>query len=226
MRIGITGWDGFIGSYLRTKIESPILFQGDLSNLDNVKLFVRNCDRIYHLAGLNREPEGKILANNLVATGNLILSSRLQNRNPEIIFLSSGQVEWNPNSEYGFTKSVEEEIIKKSEKWCILRAPNVYGPGGKPFYNSVVATFTYQLSHRQEVTINDSSITREFIYIDDLINELINPLFRAYKYPKGEVMSIGEIYEYLTSRLGDHENLKKCLDYYLRSNEHVSSQQK
>jgi UDP-2-acetamido-2,6-beta-L-arabino-hexul-4-ose reductase len=221
MKIGITGWEGFIGSYLRKKIESPTLFQGDLRNLDNVKLFVGNCDRIYHLAGLNREHQGKILANNLVATGNLILSVKLQNRNPEIIFLSSGQVEWNPNSEYGFTKSVEEEIIKKAENWCIFRVPNVYGPGGQPFYNSVVATFAYQLTHGHQVTINDPSIAREFIYIDDLINELMNPQFSEYKYPKGELLSIGQIYEYFTSRLGEHENLKRCLDYYLLSDNHV-----
>lgn len=221
MKIGITGWKGFIGSYLIKKIESPILFQGDLSNLDSVQLFVGNCDRIYHLAGLNREHEGKILANNLVATGNLILSLKLTNSNPEIIFLSSGQVEWNPYSEYGFTKSIEEEIIKKAEKWCIFRVPNVYGPGGKPFYNSVVATLAYQLTHGQQVTINDPSIVREFIYIDDLINELMNPQFSKFKYPKGELLSIGQIYEYLTSRSDEHENLKRCLDYYLLSNNHV-----
>lgn len=221
MKIGITGWEGFIGSYLRMKIGNPILFQGDLNNLDNVKLFVDNCDRIYHLAGLNREHEGKILANNLVSTGNLILSLKVINKNPEIIFLSSRQVEWNPNSEYGFTKSVEEGMIKKAETWCIFRVPNVYGPGGKPFYNSVVATFAYQLTHGQHVTINDPSVIREFIYIDDLIKELMNPQFSEYKYPKGELLSIGQIYEYLTSRFGEHEKLKRCLDYYSSSGNHV-----
>ena len=208
MRIGITGWEGFIGYYLRKKIESPILFQGD---------------RIYHLAGLNREPEGKILANNLVATGNLILSLKLQNKNPDIIFVSSKQVEWNPNSEYGLTKSIEEDIVKKAAHWCIYRIPNVYGPGGKPFYNSVVATFTYQLSHGQKVTINDPSVTREFIFINYLVQELLNPPFSGYRSPEGELLSVGEIYEYLTTRLGDHPNIKKCLDYYSRSDKNVVS---
>ncbi len=104
--------------------------------------------------------------------------------------------------------------MKRSENWCIFRIPNVYGPGGKPFYNSVVATFTYQISHGQEVTINNPSDTREFIFVEDLVDELINPRFSEYVYPRGEVMSIGEIYEYLTSRLGQHKKLKRCLDYY------------
>lgn len=222
MRIGITGWKGFIGSYLRKRIEDPILFQGDLRDLDKVKEFTKDCKRIYHLAGLNREKEGKILENNIHATGNLILASKLQN-NPEIVFPSSQQVEWNPDSEYGLTKSIEEEIVKKADNWCIFRIPNVYGPGGKPFYNSVVATFTYQISHGQEVTISNPSDAREFIFVEDLVNKLMNPRFSEYVHPKGEVMSIGEIHEYLTLRLGEHKNLKRCLDYYMMRNDHVPS---
>ncbi|MFC1893548.1 NAD-dependent epimerase/dehydratase family protein [Chloroflexota bacterium] len=214
MNIGITGWEGFIGSYLRERLGNPVLFEGDLRDLCKVKEFVKNCQRIYHLAGLNREEEGKILENNIHATGNLVLAVKNQN-SPEIVFPSSRQVEWNPDSEYGLTKSIEEEIVKKADKWCIFRIPNVYGPGGKPFYNSVVATFTYQVAGGQEVTIHNRSDTREFIYIDDLVNELLNPRFSEYIYPRGEVMSIGQIHEYLTSRLGEHENLKRCLDYYL-----------
>jgi UDP-2-acetamido-2,6-beta-L-arabino-hexul-4-ose reductase len=219
MRIGVTGWEGFIGSYLVKKIANPILFRGDLRKLENVKEFVVHCDRIYHLAGLNREQEGKILANNLVATANLILSLTLLSKNPEIIFLSSKQVEWNPKSEYGLTKSIEEDIIKKATNWCIFRVPNVYGPGGKPFYNSVVATFTYQLSHGQSVTIDNPATTREFIYISDLVDGLLNPRFPEYEYPEGELFSVVQIYEYLTSRLGEHKKLKSCLDYYLLNND-------
>jgi UDP-2-acetamido-2,6-beta-L-arabino-hexul-4-ose reductase len=223
VRIGITGWEGFIGSYLKNKVEEPLLFNGDMRKLDDVKLFTKDCKRIYHLAGLNREKEGEILGNNLLATGNLILALKLQGISPEIVFVSSNQVEWNQDSEYGLTKSIEEEIVKMAKNWCIFRAPNVYGPGGKPFYNSVVATFTYQLAHGQEVTINNPSENREFIFIDDLVNALINPQFSAYVHPKGETMSISAIYEYLTSKLGGHINLKRCLDYYMMSNDHVPS---
>ena len=218
MNIGITGWHGFIGSYLKEKIGNPILFQGDLRNLEEVKSFTKGCDRIYHLAGLNRENEGNILANNILSTGNLILSLKLQELNPEIIFLSSRQVEWNPCSEYGLTKLIEESIVKTAENKCIFRAPNVYGVGGKPFYNSVVATFAYQVAHGQEVTINDPLATREFVFVEDLVDSLVRYKFykhrRRYICVRGEIMTIGEVYEYLTSRLGEHENLKKSLDYW------------
>ena len=93
MKIGITGWRGFIGSHLKDKIDNPVLFQGDMRNLDSVKSFVRQCDRIYHIAGKNRSIEGNIIANNLLGTANLVLACRLECVEPEIIFASSNQIQ-------------------------------------------------------------------------------------------------------------------------------------
>jgi len=216
MIVGVTGGDGFIGSYFLKKVSNPILFKGDLHDLTCVKEFVSRCDRIYHFAGFNREKEGVILKNNLVATGNIILASKLVSKDVEIIFSSSMQVEWNLDSEYGLTKSFEEEIIKKANHWCIFRIPNVYGPGGRPFYNSVVATFAYQISKKEDVMVHNPDERREFIYIDDLTHALLEPKFNEYICPKGEVLTIGQIKEYLTVDLGKHEKLKRCLEYYLR----------
>lgn len=214
MRVGITGWRGFIGSYLARSEASPMLFQGDMRNLDEVSKFVANCDRIYHLAGKNRADDGQILANNLVATGNLVLATKLLGANPEIVLASSAHAERNPNSEYGMTKLIEESLVKKATKWCVFRIPNVYGPGCKPFYNSVVSTFCYQIAREETCTTRQPFATREFIYIDDLIEVLVNPvLYQVIRVP-GEAMSIQTVHEYLTTRLGEHEKLKRCLDYY------------
>jgi len=191
-----------------------MLFQGDMRDMDTVKNFVGQCDRIYHIAGKNRADEGGILANNLVSTGNLVLAAKLLGKNVEIVFASSRQVEWNPDSEYGMTKMVEESIIRKARKWSILRIPNVYGEGCKPFYNSVVATFAYQIAHGESCTIQQPHTTREFVYIDDVVKALMEPLWYQVARVAGEVMSIREVYEYLTARLGEHEKLKKCLDWY------------
>lgn len=214
MKVGITGANGFIGAHLKSVLENPLLFQGDLNDITQVREFVRECDRIYHLAGKNRADCGGILKNNLVSTANIVLAMKLENKFPEIIFASSQQTIWNPDSEYGFTKILEEEILKKAARWCIFRIPNVYGPGCKPFYNSVVATFCYQLSKGQQVTIHDPSVKREFVYIDDLIEEFLNPEFNSYKSPEGETLSVGEIYSLLTDRFGEHEKLKACFDFY------------
>lgn len=191
-----------------------MIFDGDLNDIKHARKFVRECDRIYHLAGKNREDEGAILKNNIVSTANLVLATILEEVDPEIIFASSKQVEWNGRSEYGFTKLAEEEIIKKAGKWCIFRIPNVYGPGCRPFYNSVIATFCYQIAKGEPVTIKDPSIAREFIFIDDLIESLLEPELGSYNHPRGQVMTLGEIYSLLTDRIGSHRNLERCLSYF------------
>jgi UDP-2-acetamido-2,6-beta-L-arabino-hexul-4-ose reductase len=214
MKIGITGANGFVGGHLRKRIENPVIFKGDLKNVDKARNFVKKCDRIYHIAGKNRERLGEVLKNNILATANLIFAMKLEEKYPEIILTSSQQVITFPDLEYGFTKSIEEEIIKKTEKWCIYRIPNVYGPGAKPFYNSVVATFCHQIANNMPSTINEPQTKREFIYVDDLINELLCPEFNTIKSPKGEIISIGELYSLLTDKLGTHKKFEKTLNHY------------
>lgn len=216
MRIGITGWQGFIGSHLAKRIYNPVLFQGNMRDIENIKAFVEQCDKIYHLAGKNRAINGQILANNLEATGNLVLATKLLGVNPEVVFASSKQAEWNQNSEYGVCKMVEESIVRKAAKWSIFRIPNVYGPGCKPFYNSVVATFCYQIAHGLSVSISNPTVTREFVYIDDLMVWLTKEVDRMYRIVKvpGDVMSVLEVYELLTARLGEHEKLVQTLNWY------------
>lgn len=199
------------------RFNDPLLFEGDLTNIRDACEFVISCDRIYHLAGKNREQPGEILKNNIISTSNLILACKIKRVNPEIIFASSQQVIWNSESEYGFVKGIEEEIIKKANKWCIFRIPNVYGPGGKPFYNSVIATFCYQISKGESVTIHDPSVKREFIFVDDLMEQLLNPEFNSLKSIDGETLAVGEIYSFLTDKLGSHKNLERCLQSYKQS---------
>lgn len=195
-------------------LHDPVLFEGDLTSIKDACEFIIRCDRIYHLAGRNRAPLGDIIKNNIISTSNLVLASKIKGANPEIIFASSAQVVWNIDSEYGFAKGAEEEIIKRANKWCIFRIPNVYGPGCKPFYNSVVATFCHQISRGEPIAVHDPSVKREFIFIDDLIEQLIHPEFNTIKTLNGETLTIGDIKFLLTDGLGTHAKLEKCLNYY------------
>lgn len=215
MKIGITAANGFIGSHLRKRISDAIVIPGDLRELDVAQKLVVSCDRIYHLAGKNREALGDIAKNNLVCTSNIVLAMKVEKKYPEIIFASSQQVVTDPDSEYGFTKAIEEEIIKKAPRWCIFRIPNVYGPGGRPYYNSVVATFCYQIARGEPVTIHDPNVKREFIFVDDLADELLAPRFNVCRSLNGEVMSVGQLYSYLSSKPVVHEKLARCLQYYI-----------
>ena len=100
------------------------------------------------------------------------------------------------------------------KRWSILRIPNVYGEGCRPLYNSVVATFAYNIVNGKEVILRNENVSIEFIYIDELLKYLLAPAYWEYIYPKGETMTVRQIYDYLTVKLGEHTNLKKVLDYF------------
>lgn len=214
LNIGITGFAGFIGSHLSNRIPKAMGFVGDLTDLVKVRNFIQHCDIIYHLASKHREEEGRIIKNNLVSTANLVYSINRYNPRIKLIFLSSTQTEWSRTSEFGLVKSVEESMVKEVEDWCIFRSPNVYGPYCKPFYNSVIATFCYQIAHNQLLTINDLNEVREFVYVLNLIEKLLSPIYGKVIRINGVRLSIGEIADILQSKEEDDLFLKKTLASY------------
>ena len=67
------------------------------------------------------------------------------------------------------------------EKWASsnggsitgLIVPNVFGPFGNPYYNSVVATFSHQVSHGEFPKIEiDGEL--KLIYVGELVSEILN----------------------------------------------------
>jgi UDP-glucose 4-epimerase len=82
----------------------------------------------------------------------------------------------NSSSPYAWTKLAIEEYITYMNKNCgmngiILRFANVYGLGGISQYKSVVNIFVDKLINNQNIIIHgDGKQTRDFIYIDDLID--------------------------------------------------------
>lgn len=163
MKTGITGQSGFIGAHLhrylglKADIER-IPFEKDFFKNDKaLRSFVKTCDSIVHIAAVNRHPDEQILYHtNIDLVNKLIHACTAEKVIPKIIFASSIQEE--RDNPYGKSK---REGRKALENWakqsgasvCSLLIPNVYGPFGKPFYNSVIATFSYQLTHGEKPQI-------------------------------------------------------------------------
>ena len=69
------------------------------------------------------------------------------------------------------------------EKWALLNnskftglvIPNVFGPFGNPYYNSVVATFCHQLSHNEQTKI-DVDGELKLIYVSELVKIILEKL--------------------------------------------------
>ena len=183
LKIGITGQAGFIGTHLFntiglyqnlfTKVPFQKVFFLKTSKLRN---FVKECDVIIHLAAVNRhnDPE-KIYKINIELVKKIIAACEYTDSNPHILLSSSTQ-EKNKNI-YGKSKKDGRVLFQKwaernQSKFTGLIIPNVYGPFGNPYYNSVIATFCHQLTHSEQPKIEvDGQL--KLIYVGELVNEIL-----------------------------------------------------
>ena len=177
LKIGITGQSGFIGTHLsyllKTKPDvEQIPFEDSFFQQDDkLTHFVSQCDVIVHLAAVNRhENLDELYSINIQLTKQLISALEKANVSPHVLFSSSIQEE--SDNLYGKSKREGRELLSQwaqqhNAKFTGLVIPNVYGPLGKPYYNSVVATFCHQLTHNEQPQIAVDN-TLKLIYVGEL----------------------------------------------------------
>ncbi|OPC00327.1 epimerase [Elizabethkingia ursingii] len=188
-RIGITGQNGFVGQHLYNTLG---LFPEEFERIDFKKEyfdhesqldeFVAKCDVIIHLAAMNRhESEQFIYDTNVNLAQKLVDSLQRTHSKAHVMISSSTQEE--RNNLYGKSKREGREALvnwanNSGGKVTGLIIPNVFGAFGKPFYNSFIATFCYQLTNGEIPTIaNDGEV--RLIYVQELINIIINEIREA-----------------------------------------------
>jgi UDP-2-acetamido-2,6-beta-L-arabino-hexul-4-ose reductase len=191
MKIGITGIDGFVGSHLKDRLlreeNVEVLDFEDtyFEEFDKLKSFAKRCDVLVHLAAINRGDQEQLYNVNVGLVEKLVDALEKTNSRPHVIFSSSIQCKL--NNPYGLSKKEGARLLSKwarenSAPLSILIIPNVFGDRGKPFYNSVVATFCHQLTHGLQPEIHvDKEIG--LIYINDLVQEIC----KTIKTPPGAV---------------------------------------
>lgn len=183
-KIGITGQNGFIGSHLYNTLglfsnlyERVVFSRTFFDNDDLMDKFVSSCDAIVHIAGVNRDADEKKIFEANVWMAEKLASSIARIRSTKHVIFTSSTQEENDNI-YGLSKKAAREILAKTitrtgGKFTGMIIPNVFGPFSTPFYNSVIATFCYQLTHGEVPKVE---IDRELnlIYVSELINEICN----------------------------------------------------
>jgi UDP-2-acetamido-2,6-beta-L-arabino-hexul-4-ose reductase len=202
-QIGITGATGFIGSHLASALTvagyEPNRFEGDICNAKDVDEFVASFSTTFHLAGKNRGPDGEILRTNLEGTKN-IAAAAARHGTRHVIFSSTKQILRNPGSSYAISKIGAEEALCAIAginrcSVTIVRLPNVYGPGCKPFYNSVIATFCWYeasgLGDRMPI-IGDGSQKADYVPIDSVIETLVHSI--SFADPLNRIDVTGETF--------------------------------
>ncbi|MBH0197557.1 MAG: NAD-dependent epimerase/dehydratase family protein, partial [Nitrospira sp.] len=161
-RIAVTGASGFLGWHVRVychaRPEHKIL-QVDREGMldsDHFQQVIRHADAVVHLAGLNRGNDQDIERVNVELTKQLIAACRQTGARPHVLLANS--THQSRDTAYGRSKRESANMLGAwaSETGAVftdLVIPNVYGEGGRPFYNSVVATFCHQLASGEEPKI-------------------------------------------------------------------------
>jgi UDP-2-acetamido-2,6-beta-L-arabino-hexul-4-ose reductase len=177
--IGITGQTGFIGTHLfnffglQKEAVTRIPFtDAYFASPGALETFVSQCDVIIHLAALNRHNHPQtIYDTNILLVHKLIAALDSTGTRPHLLFSSSTQEE--RDNAFGKSKREGRELLaawaeKNNTRFTGLVIPNVFGPFGQPYYNSVVATFCHQVTHGEQPTIEiDAELI--LIYIGDLV---------------------------------------------------------
>lgn len=137
------------------------------------------CDWIIHAAIYAKDSvPGNVLSLNLQTARHLCGTCAASQAFPDIIYLSSARE--GDDSEYGKTRAVVREELEmfgaqNHTSVVTVQIPNEFGPCGRPYYNSVVTTFCYELLEGKSPRIlNDKEL--ELIYVGTVAQQILTLL--------------------------------------------------
>lgn len=200
MRILVTGSNGFVGRNLvwnlknlrdgrnntRPNLTITEIYGYDIGASDEVlENACERADFVFNLAGVNRPKDNsEFMAGNFGFASKLLDTLKKHNNTCPVMLSSSIQaslVGRFAGSEYGKSKLAGEELFmdyqkETGSKVLIYRFPNLFGKWCKPNYNSAVATFCNAVANDLEYKVNDRATELELLYIDDLVEEMLDAL--------------------------------------------------
>lgn len=200
MNILVTGANGFVGRNLvenllniknlknrtRPNLKIDEIYCYDIGNTsEELDEFCKNADFVFNFAGVNRPDDtSEFMRGNVGFLETLLDSLRRNNSSAPIMLSSSAQaslVGRYAGSVYGQSKLAGENLLIsygeiKGVKTLVYRFPNLFGKWCRPNYNSAVATFCYNIARDMPVTVNDEKTELELLYIDDLVEEMLDAL--------------------------------------------------
>ncbi len=200
MKILVTGAKGFVGKNLCAALNNikdgkdrrfpnlaiEAVFEYDIdSTPEELDQYCREADFVFNLAGVNRPKEqSEFMAGNFGFASTLLSNLRKYRNTCPVMLSSSIQATLAGRfgtSEYGKSKKAGEELFfdyskETGAKVLVYRFPNLFGKWCRPNYNSAVATFCNAFANDLPYTVNDPSVELELLYIDDLVDEMLDAL--------------------------------------------------
>ena len=201
MKILVTGAKGFVGRNLCSQLNNikdgkarwyelpePIeaVYEYDIdSSAEQLDQWCSDCDFVFNLAGVNRPQNQEDFMKGNFGFASTLLDTLRKHRNACPVMISSsiqatlaGRF---GTSEYGKSKKAGEELMfqygqETGARVLVYRFPNLFGKWCRPNYNSAIATFCNNIANDLPIQVNDRSVEMELLYIDDLVDEMIEAL--------------------------------------------------
>ncbi|MBR0541726.1 MAG: NAD-dependent epimerase/dehydratase family protein [Clostridia bacterium] len=200
MKILITGAKGFVGRNLtenlknirdgknrtRPNVKIDCIYEYDIDSApEELDAYCADADFVFNLAGVNRPKESKEFTEGNFGFASKLLDTLKKHNNTCPVMLSSSiqatlQGRFG-TSEYGLSKKAGEELFfeyskETGAKVLVYRFPNLVGKWVRPNYNSAVGTFCNNIANDLPITVNDPSVELEMLFIDDLVEEMLDAL--------------------------------------------------
>lgn len=239
MNILVTGAGGFVGRNLCAMLQTirdgrnktRDLTIGEILEYDLdtdpalLEAYCRQADFVFHLAGVNRPRDAaEFMAGNFGFSSQLLDTLKRCGNTCPVMLSSSIQASCigRYDNDYGRSKRAGEDLFfgyaaETGAAVLVYRLPNLFGKWCRPNYNSAVATFCHNFANDLPITVSDPAVELELLYIDDLMEELLDALEgRAHRWeedprfcraPITHRVTLGEIVRLLESFRDQPNNL-------------------
>ena len=199
MNILITGAKGFVGKNLVENLKTirdgknrtrqlavNEIYEYDIDTDPSLlPEFCAKADFVFNLAGVNRpQNQEEFMQGNFGFASTLLDTLKAQNNTCPVMLSSSIQatlIGRYGESDYGKSKLAGEELFftysqETGAPVLVYRFPNLFGKWCRPNYNSAVATFCNNIANDLPIQVNDRATQLELLYIDDLVDEMLDAL--------------------------------------------------
>lgn len=213
----------FFTTLKKMKLKNVTFVVSNFDDKTNFDTLLAEQDTIYHMVSTTipstsnkKIPEE--LSANIIMTSRM-MESAVQLGVSKVVFISSGGAVYGeeskspliedtptfPITSYGVQKITIEKLLYLYRymygiDYRVVRLSNPFGPYQRPSGGlGAVTTFTYKALKKEKIHVyGDGSVIRDFIYIDDVINAIINitygdSSYRIFNVGSGQGLSITKL---------------------------------